>query len=1039
MTFAVIGCSDCTQYWVTTHDHAVNPTTTTECPGCGAQYTGGRRPLATASTRDAACEKRGQLLAEKAGYGAEYQNNPSYAEAGVEVCDKPFAESAFENESSNTFKSHREKLDEYVDLHPIGKNAFGNEISKDPVWTQAFQAEAEAILGTVGQNELTSHGTSDTELKPYSSPSIQVKENKATIVEINDTKPYSNIGITPTQQRKADTPSISAHQPITEVWREVVTQPRIQSYFISAAQTIADSTHDHLETVLNTAGILNTPLNGHGTRNLFHEIRRRDSESAAWELLRILHELGTGHSTVEDIHAAARLFQFADPNKTGKDIAPTIALEINHDEFRSLSRTQRTDVCELIGTLSKAFEIRIIATRVTQAYLRQHHREHLPGVSEWGDTHRPDCQVDDVLASLNPDGVPVSILRLLNDQPGETLSYHEVYANLEISPSRARQCISTLKDHGLVETFNPDSAKRLSLLISGRDILKHINEHFGRQTTLENAVSGTPKTSQQRRVTRSAPDGHCTDTSTTPPTETATESAQPYQTSYLSHANHAAIAASGGGDGTVTVMNDGIADVDSNTRFVSVDQDRSEAVVSVHATNPLDYTVSIAVALSSPELVDVALDERTLNTVLDDVPSEILRNARQIGYLTEEVLEDAGSFRDMLVRWGENIETMTWRLNHGEYDDRAEFVGEILRDAHGLAGSIVHLLDEVGVDLVRDIRVPAGLNTVKVESLAESIAHSVLIQSRYESHVAYRQLFEDRDDKRDSAFGVEVDAADPFGVVIGSFVLRGGSAERVSCVLESELRDCVPHEDAPEFGVLLSMRSVTRQVIAETATRVLSPKNLRVTRQIVSVLDALVDSPFGVARALQQLGAVESPREMEAVELRFALRQLSSSAVLSKLPRSVGEILMVLVDADRVLSQGEVADRAGVSTQTVRNHADVLTATGMACRNERGWRFAVSFRLERGSNVMPETCSEAGRIVVDGDSTVVRRESSRCSGRGEPVSSTMGGNECQVGWWCSVGTVLCRGPNGGSDQHDGFVRQVIIGKTPRQESIAEYQ
>ena len=991
MTFTVIACSNCTRHWVATDDNVANPKTTTECPACGTRHTGTHRVLATTLTHFTGCNIGKNPLDQKIGDGVEYENNSSSEEAGKQTDE-----------------------------------AAGKNKSPEP------------------------YGTTDREsFTRYPRHAEQVRENTTTICEINNTQPYSNAGLTPTQQRTSGTATIIAHQPVTHVWGEFASQAIVQDHFLDAVRTIADRSYDDLETVLNTAGVLDTPMNGHGTRSLFHKIRRRGSEPAAWDLLRVLRELGTGHSTIDDIHAIARLFQFSDPNRAD-DRAPTVGVELNYDELKDLSRSQRIDVCELLGTLSKAFDIRLECTRLTQAYLRHHHREHLPGVSEWQNTHCIESRVDDALTQLDPDGGPVSILRALNGQPGETLSYHEVYALFETSQSRARQYISSLKEYGLVEPFGSDAAKKLSLLDAGREVLIHMNEHYGRQITLENSVSGTPKSQRQRRVPRDVPDGDRTGpgnnnhnsiaTEPSPATpqgsmeqQTATETAEAYRTAYLNRADHEAVEACGVESGTVTVVSDDVSDVDGNTRFVSFDEERCEAVVSVHATNPLDYTTSLAVALASPAFVDEVLDEMTLEAVFDEVPTEILRNGRQVGYLTEDVLADPGAFRNTVVQWAEDIEEMTQQFHNKEYDDRDEFLSDILRESHGLAGSVVHLLDAAGIDLVRDIRVPGKTNTEKLEALAESIAHTVFIQSRYQARVAYRELFEDRAEKRESKLGVEVDALDPYGSLIGSFVVRGGGAERVTGALGDELDAYEPHEDAAEFSVPVPIRGVSRETVATTAARVLSPKNLRVTRDIVSILNAVVDSPFDVARALQQLAAEPESREIDAAELRYVLRQLTSDDVLSELPKSVAEIVMVLVDADCVLSQSEVAERADQSTQTVRNHADKLEATGLVRRGPNGWRFEITFRGERGSNRVPKTCSQSVDSVVDGVVDAVGEECSCGEGCVDAVRCGRYAGVCITGRWCVVGVRLC-GWNVETDNE----REVMIGEEPSQESIVDF-
>lgn len=213
------------------------------------------------------------------------------------------------------------------------------------------------------------------------------------------------------------------------------------------------------------------------------------------------------------------------------------------------------------------------------------------------------------------------------------------------------------------------------------------------------------------------------------------------------------------------------------TRFVGYDENCDEGVVAIHATTPLQYIVSIATALASPRFLDLSLPVSRLENVFD-TPPRILRDTRCIGSLSDEAVRDPQSFRDALVEWGEEIAHLTTKLSRGDYDDRNRFRAEIMRSAHGLAGTIVHVFDVAGINLVREIRVPSGLNVNDHAALAKSIAISTAFQWRKGHFIAYRQLFEDREDKRAATFAPEIDAADPFGELIGSIVVRGGDVYR---------------------------------------------------------------------------------------------------------------------------------------------------------------------------------------------------------------------------------------------------------------------
>ncbi|RLM56911.1 helix-turn-helix domain-containing protein, partial [Halorubrum sp. Atlit-26R] len=101
------------------------------------------------------------------------------------------------------------------------------------------------------------------------------------------------------------------------------------------------------------------------------------------------------------------------------------------------------------------------------------------------------------------------------------------------------------------------------------------------------------------------------------------------------------------------------------------------------------------------------------------------------------------------------------------------------------------------------------------------------------------------------------------------------------------------------------------------------------TEGAVSVLNSVVGSPFRVTRALSGLCREPDVRNVESADLRFALQQLSADDVMSEAPRSVGKIMMTLLEATEPVTQSELAERAGVTGQTIRNRSDELTETGL--------------------------------------------------------------------------------------------------------------
>jgi len=297
------------------------------------------------------------------------------------------------------------------------------------------------------------------------------------------------------------------------------------------------------------------------------------------------------------------------------------------------------------------------------------------------------------------------------------------------------------------------------------------------------------------------------------------------------------------------------------------------------------------------------------------------------------------------------------------YENRARFCGEILWPAHGLAGSLVHLLDCAGVELVRELRLPATLDTEQHSALARTVSIATSIQSRYGAFATYRQLFETREDKRSSALDPVVDAADPFGEYIGSLVVRGPAADRFEPALIHALESPQAlHEEAPEIAIHISVERADRTDFATVSTRLCKPKNMRPSWEAVDLLRSLAQSPYAVADALRWLGSENQPRQLRLAEIRVALSYLEPDRLLADAPPTVGKAVAALLSASKPLSQSALADRAGISVRSFRRHSEVLQALELVRETDSGdWRLAVPFRRSgRTTDVLPtSTTAEA--------------------------------------------------------------------------------
>lgn len=627
------------------------------------------------------------------------------------------------------------------------------------------------------------------------------------------------------------------------------------------------------------------------------------------------------------------------------DREPTVAVRLTA-AVRERDHTAREALLSLLARLGDACDVRVVTSSLTGRWLAREHRDVLP--AEFRETATAsheggpsvDERVDSARAALNPGGRAVSILRTLAAEPGETLSRHELDASVSVSQPRVSQVLDDLEALDLAEKYGPRYDKRVELLPAGSALLDALDAEIGRQTQLDSEISDPSQCSQEWRGpagARGGEDGEAV-------AETAADHS--WRTRYLGRPAHHA-AAGAAVDGGVTAVTSDFDTEDSRTRWVSYDTVREEAVVAVRASTPLQYMTSTALSLATPHFLERALPTSRLDDV--DVPPAILRDGRCIGGLSAEAAEDPELLHENLVEWGDTLAELTRKLRRGEVDNRSQTAGEILRSAHGLAGTIVHLLDVVGVRVVRELRLNRGLNGDQLRDLARTVAVSTAIQSEYADRTLYRQVFEQRDDKRASAFDVTVDAADPLGRMIGGLVLRGPDVHRFT----DHVEDALPtpgerHEDAPEIAVPVTVGEADRAAYAETVTRMCREKNLDPTREAVTVLQTLAGTPYAAADALHWLGSEDVPRDITLDEVRAALSHLPADRLLPECPPTAGKAVQALLGTTTALSRTELAEAAGVGRSSLYRHLDLLTALDLVHETDDGLRFALPTRDERG-------------------------------------------------------------------------------------------
>lgn len=461
--------------------------------------------------------------------------------------------------------------------------------------------------------------------------------------------------------------------------------------------------------------------------------------------------------------------------------------------------------------------------------------------------------------------------------------------------------------------------------------------------------------------------------------------------------HHAAAAAGEGGKIAVCGRSLGQTE-DGPVAHYSYDKGRDEVVVSVTASSKTALTMTrVCAALLSPIAMQQVLttdrlaggpDRSGLGGLATD-NGHVLRKGACFGWL-RRVDEDANRFRDRLRSARDELLAMTGGLDasDGSLDEQA--AGAVLRKAHGLAGTVARIYDMLGVDVIREVRLPdwALEDAARRKHVLKMMGHATSISARYGVYSAYRTLYEDRERKREDALGApDVDDADPTGDVVGSWVLSGPTVDdllddRGDLAIDEHLD---LQEDGENYAPFLLDVPVVdgnrREAVATAVSRVAPFKNLDSTRQSVSLLDGLLGDVFTTAEVLGYLGQEDRLRDLDYHDIRYGISRLDRDAASKQILPNVGgatvsKAVHALTDAVDALPSSELASIAGVSKQSLRDnseHFDVLEILGLLERTEQGpgkatlWRLRLPFRDERLDTNRPTP----GFVAGDMDSTTL--------------------------------------------------------------------
>jgi hypothetical protein len=703
----------------------------------------------------------------------------------------------------------------------------------------------------------------------------------------------------------------------------------------------------------------------------------------AHELARMTRQLGgnTSHDVrtgLEDIHSGdPALFAAA----TG--VTPTITISMTG--FTEVRNDQREYILGLIRAYARGCRVVLVASPIEKQFLWFKHREQLPAsvkddcnprLGEHANPTAVETHVEDARDALDADSRPVAILRAIANETSETLTYTALAAEMDVGRGTIRNHVTQrLQPHALVERFDHLGTAHVSLSYIGQQFLDALDREIGVQSRIDDCVEPTGNSSVNSRVIPPVHEG-CHSPAAEGEDESGSGTADdrdshrqrlPYYHQVRDAARHRYAAAAGSTiDGGIGLVNHPIPEKDDRAEpHWYYDHKADRLLVGAEYDNPMEWWTCIALALANPRTFQhVLTPDRLESGKLGDLlanHTDLLRNSRCLGYL-KDADATAEDYTDALLAAAEDLRELTKDYYHDNYDNEHRFRGDITCEALGLASTLIHLLDLADVEVVREARIPRfsrDFNDSYKSALATTLTVGASIQSRYGEFAAYRQLFEPRKDKRESAILPSVDAEDPFGGLIGSFVLVGKGVEGFADQLRRRLANQEVHDDAPEFAIQVPVEVATdRQHVARSVRLLCRQKSLRSTREATSLLAALTGTPYDVAEALHNLGSESKAphRELRLDEVRYALGTLDADRILPAMSKpTLSKVVHALLVADTPLVQSELAARADVSTRSIRTHTERLAAFDFVRETDAGWRFALPFHTdeERGKIVLP--------------------------------------------------------------------------------------
>lgn len=675
-------------------------------------------------------------------------------------------------------------------------------------------------------------------------------------------------------------------------------------------------------------------------------------------------------STTDDMVRAVRLFELS-------TVTPTVRVRLG-ESFRGTRRDQQETIIEYLVALSQGADVVIVGTEIDRAYLRTEFGKVLPSnVTDSCNHHRELAPVDELATVVGTDTLPAEILRTITDRFGGSVAYNElkaVFRQYDRS-TLSRALNEDLLPNRLVDKYGKRGSQRLDVLQRGYDYVDHIEELESRQKTLSESVTDTPQCYNNSRVDTTDPrEGEGKNTTS----RTRHRLPNRHEVDWLSQPETVAPIATTAKRG-ISLTNHPIGfRSDRAQGELGFNHDSSQLVVSAEYDNPLQYMVTVARTLLDSRVFDHVLTEDRLSQIDDLITSgsELLRGARCLGYLPEEI-ETGCEYGDRLKQERDELLELTKQLGDLDGDEERNLRGRITREAHGLAGTARHVFDLLDIEVVLEIRVPEfsrRFDRDRGDEVARTLSKHLSIASKYGHHVGHRLLYESRSDKRKQAFDPTVDATDPYGELLGSVSIVGDFGNRIESFRETlEQHVSNPdelHDDAPEIAIQTPIQDTeNRQTYAKVVRSMCRAKGLDATRESVSLFEAFARTPYDVAQAIGRGIQTETERrKIRIAEVRQALASLPASRLLNdEATPGVRAMTKGLLVTQKPLTRSELADKASVSTETVRRHIGVLLGSGIATETDGRVRLALSFNTdeERHTDRRPAFMADELALVQD--------------------------------------------------------------------------